>query len=88
MRHVCMYVNMSITSSVISNPNRDLAARNILLSADNVAKVSNFHLTRESDFDHKGFNLPIKWTPPEALESGVCVRISSTYVYGIALFFM
>ena len=64
---------------------RDLAARNIVLSADNVAKVSNFYLTRPRDFDHKGFNLPIKWTPPEALESGVCVRICSMHVCGIVL---
>ena len=65
---------------------RDVAARNILLSADNVAKVSNFYLTRPRDFDHMGFNLPIKWTPPEAIESGVCVRTSSMHVCGIALF--
>ena len=62
---------------------RDLAARNIVLSADNVAKVSHFYLTRPRDFVHKGYNLPIKWTSPEAMESGVCVMTSSMHDYDI-----
>ena len=50
---------------------RNLAARNILVSEDIVAKVSDFALTRESDYDTKGFTLPIKWTAPEAIEFAV-----------------
>ena len=52
---------------------RDLAARNILISADNVAKVSGFGLARERDYDHKGVKIPIKWTAPEAIKFGVSV---------------
>ena len=36
-----------------------------------MAKVSDFGLARERDYDHKGVKIPIKWTAPEAIESGV-----------------
>ena len=41
------------------------------MSGDNIAKVSDFRLARERDFDHKGVKIPIKWTAPEAIVSGV-----------------
>ena len=41
------------------------------MSGYNIAKVSDFRLARERDYDHKGVKIPIKWTAPEAIESGV-----------------
>lgn len=52
---------------------RDLAARNVLISDDNRAKVSDFGLTREvfSKKSGEGTKLPVKWTAPEALRENV-----------------
>jgi c-src tyrosine kinase len=50
---------------------RDLAARNVLISEENVAKVSDFGLAREENFTLEGGKLPIKWTAPEALKKAV-----------------
>ncbi len=54
---------------------RDLAARNVLISEDNVAKVSDFGLTREVFSKSEGTKLPVKWTSPEALRENV------SYIY-------
>ena len=50
---------------------RDLAARNVLIADDDVAKVSDFGLTREVISKQKGTKLPVKWTAPEALRDNV-----------------
>jgi len=50
---------------------RDLAARNVLIADDNVAKVSDFGLTREVLSKQEGTKLPVKWTAPEALRENV-----------------
>ena len=52
---------------------RDIAARNVLLSADNIAKVANVEFAVKKGNIHKAMVFPIKWTAPEAIES--CVRI-------------
>ncbi|KAF3854985.1 hypothetical protein F7725_023040 [Dissostichus mawsoni] len=46
---------------------RDLAARNVLVSEDNMAKVSDFGLTKEASSTQDTAKLPVKWTAPEAL---------------------
>lgn len=46
---------------------RDLAARNVLVSEDNMAKVSDFGLTKEASAVQDTSKLPVKWTSPEAL---------------------
>ncbi|XP_044539555.1 tyrosine-protein kinase CSK-like, partial [Gracilinanus agilis] len=46
---------------------RDLAARNVLVSEDNIAKVSDFGLTKEASCTQDTGKLPVKWTAPEAL---------------------
>ena len=50
---------------------RDLAARNVLVSDDNVAKVSDFGLTKEVSSIQDTAKLPVKWTAPEALREKV-----------------
>ena len=52
---------------------RDLAARNVLISDDNIAKVSDFGLARETKYVQEGGKFPIKWTSPEALRKSVCI---------------
>ena len=52
---------------------RDLAARNVLISDDNIAKVSDFGLARETKYIQEGGKFPIKWTSPEALRKSVCI---------------
>lgn len=57
---------------------RDLAARNVLVSDDNIAKVSDFGLTKEASSIQDTAKLPVKWTSPEALREkvrrGQCVE--------------
>lgn len=50
---------------------RDLAARNVLVSDDNIAKVSDFGLTKEASSVQDTAKLPVKWTAPEALREKV-----------------
>ena len=50
---------------------RDLAARNVLISDENIAKVSDFGLTKEVFMNVEGAKLPVKWTAPEALRENV-----------------
>lgn len=50
---------------------RDLAARNILISEDNVAKVSDFGLAGVNPRGTDTTLLPVKWTAPEALKHNV-----------------
>lgn len=50
---------------------RDLAARNVLVSDDNMAKVSDFGLTKEASSTQDTAKLPVKWTSPEALREKV-----------------
>lgn len=50
---------------------RDLAARNILISDDNVAKISDFGLAMNNCQSIDNTKLPVKWTSPEALNNKV-----------------
>ena len=50
---------------------RDLAARNVLVSDDNIAKVSDFGLTKEASSIQDTGKLPVKWTSPEAIREKV-----------------
>ncbi|XP_055564342.1 megakaryocyte-associated tyrosine-protein kinase isoform X1 [Falco cherrug] len=54
---------------------RDLAARNILISEENVAKVSDFGLARVNPKGKDATLLPVKWTAPEALKHNVSSEI-------------
>ena len=74
----------------------DLAARNILLSEDLVAKVSDFGLSKRMyddictrtlyDENHTAFKLPMKWLALEVLKYGEIIPIKSdVWSFGIFL---
>ena len=50
---------------------RDIAARNVLLSEDNVAKVANVEFAVKRGNIQKPIILRIEWTAPEAIKSRV-----------------
>ncbi|XP_019727270.1 megakaryocyte-associated tyrosine-protein kinase isoform X2 [Hippocampus comes] len=66
---------------------RDLAARNVLLSDDDVAKVSDFGLTRAASrvSDDQRAKLPVRWSAPEALTKEKYSTKSDVWSYGILL---
>lgn len=56
---------------------RDLAASNVLISEDNVAKVSDFGLAKQimDETNKNGVRIRIKWTAPEAIRGKVNMMI-------------
>ncbi|XP_057203271.1 tyrosine-protein kinase CSK [Triplophysa rosa] len=64
---------------------RDLAARNVLVSDDNIAKVSDFGLTKEASSTQDTAKLPVKWTSPEALREKRFSTKSDVWSYGVLL---
>ena len=52
---------------------RDLAARNILLAKDNLVKVADFGLSRQTTYNKQFYQaqerrkMPIKWMAPECI---------------------
>ncbi|CAJ0944444.1 unnamed protein product, partial [Mesorhabditis belari] len=71
---------------------RDLAARNILVEIEAcgklIVKLSDFGLTRQLDdelyyINHK---FPIRWSPPEVLESGKFNDRSDVWSFGVVIF--
>lgn len=66
---------------------RDLAARNVLVSDDNVAKVSDFGLTKVDSKVSDNAKLPVKWTAPEALKKEVGLKNCFSFSFDLFLCF-
>eukprot|EP00731_Ephydatia_muelleri_P014465 Em0008g185a len=75
--------------SEVGYVHRDLAARNILVSKDEVCKVADFGLSRETTNDEydvkKGGKIPVRWTAPEAISYRKFTTASDVWSYGVLL---
>ncbi|XP_070563379.1 uncharacterized protein [Ptychodera flava] len=74
---------------------RDIAARNILISFDDVAKIADFGLSRDvyqkgqyQRHPMGGMLVPVRWMAPEALSPGVYSHKSDIWSYGVLLWEM
>ncbi|XP_019855444.1 PREDICTED: uncharacterized protein LOC109584225 [Amphimedon queenslandica] len=70
---------------------RDLAARNILVTHDNICKISDFGMSRdltETDYytASEGGLIPVKWTAPEALKFRKYSSASDVWSYGCLMY--
>ncbi|XP_071844460.1 tyrosine-protein kinase CSK-like [Apostichopus japonicus] len=67
---------------------RDLAARNILISSDDVAKVSDFGMAQGDGANLVGGKIPVKWTAPEAIRQKIFTNKSDVWSFGVLLWEM
>ncbi len=69
---------------------RDVAARNVLVHDDHIAKVGDFGLCRFTDKDDayisQGGRLPVKWMAIECLKYYEFTPASDVWAYGVLLF--
>ena len=71
---------------------RDLAARNVLLTEDDVCKLSDFGLSRNagtSNYYRRNAGasapIPVRWMAPETLDDNVSTIMSDRWSYGVLL---
>ncbi|XP_070563671.1 fibroblast growth factor receptor 3-like [Ptychodera flava] len=74
---------------------RDIAARNILISFDDIAKIADFGLSRDiyqkgqyQRHAKQGTLVPIRWMAPESLLTGVYTNKTDIWSYGELLWEM
>jgi c-src tyrosine kinase len=67
--HICEAMTYLEEKGIV---HRDLAASNVLISQDDIAKVSDFGLAKKIlDENKNGVRIRIKWTAPEAIKEKV-----------------
>jgi len=67
---------------------RDIAARNVLVAADNRIKISDLGMSRnvrEDYYGSKGTQFPIRWSAPEVLEYRKFSHKSDVWSFGVLI---
>lgn len=65
---------------------RDLAARNILITADKTLKISDFGMSKHGDYVVRSNKpLPLRWMAIEAIENKQCNSKSDVWSFGVVL---
>ena len=68
-RNICYGMSYLEEKGIV---HRDLAASNVLISKESIAKVSDFGLAKKiMDDSRNGVRIRIKWTAPEAIRDRV-----------------
>ncbi len=85
--HVCDAMSYLEERGIV---HRDLAASNVLVSKDDVAKVSDFGLAKKIMDENKnsGLRIRIKWAAPEAIKDKLYSNKSDMWSFGIFLWEM
>jgi len=82
--HICDAMSYLEEKGIV---HRDLAASNVLISKDDVAKVSDFGLAKKimDDNNRGSCRIRIKWTAPEAIKDKLYSNKSDMWSFGILL---
>ena len=81
--HICDAMSYLEEKGIV---HRDLAASNVLISADDIAKVSDFGLAKKIlDENKTGVKVRIKWAAPEAIKEKLYSNKSDMWSFGVLL---
>lgn len=86
---ICYQVSLAMQYLASKNlVHRDLAARNVLLVSEDLAKVSDFGMSRKMGENkyyetHSQGKWPLKWYPPDATSQGKFDEKSDVWSFGI-----
>lgn len=81
--HICDGMSYLEEKGIV---HRDLAASNVLVSKEDIAKVSDFGLAKKIlDDNNKNSRIRIKWTAPEAIKEKLYSNKSDMWSFGILL---
>ncbi|PIC29019.1 hypothetical protein B9Z55_020747 [Caenorhabditis nigoni] len=65
----------------------DIAARNCLLDANDVLKISDFGLSTDNEGSRmKGDKVPIRYMAPEAIEKKISIKANDSWAFSVLIF--